>query len=1010
MQLNIVRNIIKALEIEKQEVLPVFLLLSQSVFIGVFSGAFDIAGNSLFLEKFSSDILPKAFTISGVAGILMTALYSFFQNRIGFKTLASLNLVAISIATVLLWLGFRAHVGNWIYFAILVMMGPLIILSMLGFWGTAGRIFTLRQGKRLFGLIDAGQIVGIIAASYAIPVLLSFGVSTVNLLLLCTGAVIIALLFQVIIVFRKDIFTSDTRPPKEKTEMVGLIQLMKNRFVMLMAFFVALSMVCAFFVYYSFLAVTKMRYPDASEFAQFFGFFTGTVMVFTLLVKTLAYSKFMKTYGLRTSLVISPLVLMLLTVLACIVGAVGGYQLQAGGFLFFFLLIVLSRLLSRTLKDSIEAPSFKILYQSVDKKIRYNVQARVDGTVNEVSALFSGIALALLGMLSFINILHYSFTLIVLLATWAFVAFSLYREYKKNLANSLASAESRSNVPVMTATNIPKSLGSIPSDVYKLTQPLLYRQITKEFTGDNKLSDDFFRTMSQGEKLDISKKAASVNPEGNLSVLVHSRIPADRQIAAATLRKKPDIANISFLKVLLRDNHTLVRKEAIITASRYPDREIYSLLAENLLQGIYARESFESLYALGEPVVDALEQAFHKTGNESWHLVRIVRLLGLIGGENVTRYLFSKLHHHLSEVSEAAAQQLKLNKFRAEGEDYYNIQQVLTKAIGVAAWNIGMRQNLRDGNAGEALLLAMDEETADATDHVFLLLSLMYDSQSIDYVKATLESGGGESSGYALELLDLLLAEDIKPMIFPLFDDISSVEKIKLLQDHFPLEKEDYQESIIDLLNRDLNNLDLWTKICALMELKEMSQLTITDDIIALLFHPEAIICQLAASIIYDGDRSILEQIKERLPESARQSLKSYFDNKPGKPIDLPHAILIHFKKNNHFAKLKGGVLWNFIKKMERIVWIANTEIIPDDNLEFSWLWIAEGEVEITRNNNELIVAEAGSFVDLSNTTVKRLKSRSQATTYKLNYMDYQAVLFDNPEIAHYLVLEKQEN
>ncbi len=35
---------------------------------------------------------------------------------------------------------------------------------MLGFWGTAGRYFTLREGKRLFGVIDTGAVVGMILA------------------------------------------------------------------------------------------------------------------------------------------------------------------------------------------------------------------------------------------------------------------------------------------------------------------------------------------------------------------------------------------------------------------------------------------------------------------------------------------------------------------------------------------------------------------------------------------------------------------------------------------------------------------------------------------------------------------------------------------------------------------------------------------------------------------------------------------------------------------------------
>ena len=49
-----------------------------------------------------------------------------------------------------------------IAFALLVVYGPLRIIALVGFWGSVGRLFSLRQGKRLFGLIDSGWILGII--------------------------------------------------------------------------------------------------------------------------------------------------------------------------------------------------------------------------------------------------------------------------------------------------------------------------------------------------------------------------------------------------------------------------------------------------------------------------------------------------------------------------------------------------------------------------------------------------------------------------------------------------------------------------------------------------------------------------------------------------------------------------------------------------------------------------------------------------------------------------------
>lgn len=198
------KRILSIMDIEAQEASIVFLMLTQSIFLGIFYGALDTASSSLFLSIFPAEQLPIAFTISGVVGILMTSLYSSLQSRMQFGKLAIFNIATVAIITFLLWFGFSFTDSKWLVFLLLVMLGPLNIVAMVGFWGTAGRIFSLRQGKRLFGLIDSGQIVGVIIASYSVPVVLSFGVKTKDILFISAFSAILALLFQFIISFRTD--------------------------------------------------------------------------------------------------------------------------------------------------------------------------------------------------------------------------------------------------------------------------------------------------------------------------------------------------------------------------------------------------------------------------------------------------------------------------------------------------------------------------------------------------------------------------------------------------------------------------------------------------------------------------------------------------------------------------------------------------------------------------------------------------------------------------------------
>jgi len=193
------RAIFNALNIQEEEGNKVILLVLQSVFLGSFYGTYDIGAHTLFLKTFAEDMIPKAYTLSGIIGILMTSLYSIFQSRIKFSKLAVGNLFVLAIMTLLLRAGFYFTEAHWLIFLIFMMMGPINIVAMVGFWGTAGRLFTLRQGKRLFGIVDTGQIIGIIIASYAIPlipILFKIHLDTKNLILISGLSILSAFIVQ----------------------------------------------------------------------------------------------------------------------------------------------------------------------------------------------------------------------------------------------------------------------------------------------------------------------------------------------------------------------------------------------------------------------------------------------------------------------------------------------------------------------------------------------------------------------------------------------------------------------------------------------------------------------------------------------------------------------------------------------------------------------------------------------------------------------------------------------
>ena len=68
------KDFYQALNIEKEEASSVFLFLVQSIFLGIFYGAFDVGAHALFLSVYPASMIPKAYVISGVAGIVLTTI------------------------------------------------------------------------------------------------------------------------------------------------------------------------------------------------------------------------------------------------------------------------------------------------------------------------------------------------------------------------------------------------------------------------------------------------------------------------------------------------------------------------------------------------------------------------------------------------------------------------------------------------------------------------------------------------------------------------------------------------------------------------------------------------------------------------------------------------------------------------------------------------------------------------------------------------------------------------
>ena len=884
-------RLLHLLGVEHGEESMVSMLLTQSVFLGIFYGAFDISAHSLFLSIFDEKAMARAYVASGFAGIILTGLYTWLQARIRFKNFATTNLVFVTLLTLVLWIALLLNPAKWVVIVVFVMLGPLNILAMLGFWGTTGRLFSLRQGKRLFGLVDAGLVIGIIVSCYAIPLLLALNFKTHNILIISTGSILIAAVIQVFIGNRFTFAAGNTEKKGEKKP--GLSIFRKSTYIRTMGIFIAFSVMTAFFIQYSFMAVTRQQYPAEADMARFLGLFTGSMMIFTLLIKLLLFSYLIRNYGLKTCLALSPFLIAGFTAIAVIVGTSMGFTPQApSGFLIFFLLMALSRLISKSLKDSIESPSFKVIYQTVDEKIRYEVQSGIDGTINEIAALSSGLLLAGLGAISFIKLIHFSYVLFGLIIVWIFLALRLYVEYRKSIRKSLEGVISDSTAPFNS-----RSFRNLKNKAagFMLFKAEYYNIINGDHSSVENTENKWFLdnlVSHAGNKQDLNLLPALKKIIGRPDVDEALRHKSAEIIDQMEITKGDYRKLDNFLKIPSEDER-IINARKIIAGERLPQTtEILRLLRDNNIEskrhGLYMVGKFklkdmlseacdclnisgleaDAIMVIGSFGTDASEELQRYYISSSGNLntsIAILHLLHKSVTKESTNFMFARLWSNSRVLKEVALKCLIDSGYKAENEEKDKLNQLISDTIGMLTWNISAQLSLAKNN-DEVLLEVIRKETNAWNSFLFDLLSITYDSGSIAKIRVNIESGTVESVNYALEMIDIVIDDSIKAKLVSLVDVVSDEEKLKNLHQFFPGEVPQYDRLIEDILNRDYNVMSIWAKAFTLRHMTSIPGENTIESVKALLFSPEKILQEEAAHLISRTDKNLINEVINRLP------------------------------------------------------------------------------------------------------------------------------------------------
>ena len=384
----------KALNIRPDEGWLVKKLFLLQFFQGAGITFFFTAGFALFLDKFPITELPYVFIIASLLLWVAGFIYSKIEHLFEISNLCIIITVFMLASMLFFRIAFEFVESKWFLYWMLAWFNVLYLLNNLEFWGVASLSFDVRQSKRLFGVISAGDIpakfIGYSLAYLILPL-----IGSINLLWI--GIIFMLASIPYLIRIKKSgklIEVQHKTPhhklqqPKHSSE--GFRKIVKNfseniliRRLSVLSIIITSSFIL---INYEFYAGVKEAYHDDVSLARFIALFLAAVRIIAMIVKVIFTGRLINRLGIVKSLLITPVVLFIL-IMAVILTKNLPESLKATVYLFGGTYIVVD-----ILRSAINSPVFLTIMQPLSNHERLRAHTILKGIMDPFASLICGVA------------------------------------------------------------------------------------------------------------------------------------------------------------------------------------------------------------------------------------------------------------------------------------------------------------------------------------------------------------------------------------------------------------------------------------------------------------------------------------------------------------------------------------------------------------------------------------------------------------------------------------------
>jgi HEAT repeat protein len=855
---------------------PVSLILSLYFFMGVAFVLSDTTAYALFLGAFGAENLPYVYLEIALVVSLIAFIYLRLEKRLPLSRVLSLNLYFWIATSLLLWFGVSIINAAWLAFILPAWGFALINLCNIIVWTVAGRLFDIRQSKRLFGLVVSGRWIATAAGGFVTPPIVAL-LGTRHLMLVGALSLAAALLVLRAILRRYGGALVEEAPTKSvEATSAASESLLKNSFVLLIFGLTLMWVLTYIFALNIFYDRAGAQFPNADQLATFLGAFSavsGLAAAFSTLFLT---GRIISRFGLRGGLLTVPsLQLMTFTALA-LVGTFGG---PAG---ILFGLAAWGRLVDTALSLTLDVATFRVLYQPLPPVQRSRAIAISEGMIEPLGFGIAGVVLLFITRVFMLNFVRQAYLVVAVVLVWLVLALLINRRYPAMLSRTIT----HRRLGETTINLIDRSSISVLQDGLKSPYPEaviyslnLLEQM--EYEGFPAFLIELLEHPTPAVRRDALRRIERLKLAASLpAVTKRLHLESDvtvREYVLRALAASADSDALEQVSVYLHDPVIPIRRGALVGLVRSVKLDSFIAAGLELVTLLNSRSAAERMLAaqiLGEvgvnrfykPValllhdrnLEVRRAALAATGRIKhpalWPLVTRalaqpetygVALQALIAGREsalpAVRMAFEEASQRSTvfvglvrvcgRVGGQAAVELLTANMDTPQEDVRTqvlaalsacnyrapdpapIYARIKQAVNDAVHVLAVTADIGQSEATDLLTHALESRFARCCQRIFWLLSFEHESRRILRARDALLYSSVTQRAYALEVIDHALPQDIKGDVLALLDDLTPAERLARLKSSFPQEHHSREARLLDLLRADQ---PAWLRACAL--------------------------------------------------------------------------------------------------------------------------------------------------------------------------------------------------